>query len=172
MYFIWTGYDSFFRINSTTGMVTLLRALDYETTELYLLDVVARDADDNTATTTLTVRVKNINDVPPQWVEDTPTFYISSEYTPGAVIGIVRATDPEQGSNSIEYSILPTNDFFLFSVHPSTGAVTSPTQFVDGVSSTSFELDVVAQDNGSPSLTSTTLRVQVWGHRAENPCEE
>ena len=63
----------YFRINSNTGLIQTARSLDRETVSVFSLVVAARDSDGNIGTTTLQIRLIDVND-------EAPVFLQSSYY--------------------------------------------------------------------------------------------
>jgi len=56
-----------FRVDSSQGYITLIKTLDYETTQAYVLEIQAKDGGDvpKVATSTVSVAVSDVNDNEP-----------------------------------------------------------------------------------------------------------
>jgi len=116
-----------FSINSATGEIRLAAALDRETAAVHEVLVVAADRSPDSpmsGTTSLTVRVEDINDNPPAFVP--PADYrvrLLEDLPVGTVVGTVLAVDPDAGNNgAVRYSIVDGSDGY-FTVDRVTGVV-------------------------------------------------
>ena len=90
-----------FRIHSSTGVITLVRTLDYETTQTYNLVIRAQTSVGGTVTGTIQQRV-NVGDVNEVPAFDTAcarsgscTFTISEGLSMNTFVGTIRASDPD-----------------------------------------------------------------------------
>ncbi|XP_017844659.1 cadherin-23 [Drosophila busckii] len=107
------------------GILRLERELDYETKSLYQLRVLAIDRANqgpvNTGTAAILIKVKDIEDQPPEFVEVQAVARIPEDAPVGTKVLRVRAIDGDRGiNNPIAYS-LDGND--LFDIDPHTGVV-------------------------------------------------
>jgi hypothetical protein len=115
-----------FRIEERTGTIRVRRQLDRENTDLYNLDVIAKDGSESHVSDRITVRIKidDVNDNAPvfqrniYYVND--SMYeesISENVTPPRLVLIVQATDKDKGRNkAIKYSISSGNNDEWFSM--------------------------------------------------------
>ena len=71
-------------------MIRLVRDLDFERKNLYQLRVLARDRSNqgkvNTGTAALLIKVRDIEDQPPEFVSVTPVIRISEDTKAGSAI--------------------------------------------------------------------------------------
>ena len=151
--------SSMFHYDATREAIVNSVALDYSTEPLHLLLVTARDRGGLVGTTRVLVGVNNINNHAPAFVQETmPTAsslpLVISESTPVlTVVWTVKATDEDNATHD-------TVSFFLeggegdFSVDSLTGeiSVSSP---LDYETRQTYNLQVSAQDTGSPQRTAT-----------------
>ena len=96
--------DNAFAIDASTGTITLIKALDYETATTRTLEITATDggntdASTNKNTATITINVENINDNMPVFVFDGNGVYnkvtIPETIAPGEVVKWIQATDAD-----------------------------------------------------------------------------
>ncbi|XP_043655694.1 cadherin-23 [Drosophila teissieri] len=107
------------------GILRLQKELDYERKSLYQLRVLAIDRANqgpiNTGTAAILVKVKDLEDQPPEFVEVQAVARIAEDAPVGTKVLRVRAIDGDRGiNNPIAYS-LEAND--LFDIDPHTGIV-------------------------------------------------
>ena len=155
------GVDNF-RMDPSTGVITLVRSLDYEATQSYALAVTVSDGVfDNSAQ--LTVNVLDENDNQPM-IETANALMIEEEMDENATVGQVRATDGDSGLNGqIEFSIISNIGGGLFAINTSTGMIYT-TAVLDREVLANMNLFappesqqmlvVQAEDQGMPSLFS------------------
>ncbi|BFF92829.1 cadherin-23 [Drosophila madeirensis] len=112
------------------GVLRLQRELDYESKSLYQLRVLAIDRANqgpvNTGTAAILIKVKDIEDQPPEFVEVQAVARIAEDAPVGTRVLRVRAIDGDRGiNNPIAYS-LEAND--LFDIDRHTGIVHTLTE--------------------------------------------
>ncbi|XP_053210328.1 cadherin-23-like [Panonychus citri] len=110
------------------GVISLVGDLDYERRSLYQLKILAIDraieGDRHTATATLLVRVEDAEDNPPIFTFVPSVTRIPENLAPGSEVLRVIAVDGDRGvNNAVTYRII-RGGRGLFSINPSTGAVT------------------------------------------------
>ncbi|GFR97539.1 cadherin-related tumor suppressor-like [Elysia marginata] len=113
-------------------------------------------------TGTVTLFVKDVNDHSPVFESSGPYLArVTENQAPGTVVVTVSATDMDQGDNSqIIYSLEDSIDH-RFTVHPTSGKVTTTVQ-LDRELEASYDLVVFATDQGIPPRSaSVELRVIV-----------
>uniref|UniRef100_A0A182ISV2 Cadherin domain-containing protein n=1 Tax=Anopheles atroparvus TaxID=41427 RepID=A0A182ISV2_ANOAO len=92
------------------GVVRLARALDYERQHFYHINVLAVDraiqGRINTGTAALLVRVKDVEDQPPEFLVTQPVVRIAEDAPVGSEVMRVKAVDGDRGiNNRIRYGI-------------------------------------------------------------------
>ena len=143
-----------FAIDSSTGIVTLVQSVDYESnTRMYTLDVLATDGNMRTSSAILVVSVTPINEFSPVPV---PEFRTQITLSPVDYIGVdlfdFRAEDEDDGVDGmVEYNIY--NDEHLFTIDRTSGMVRNLGSLTDG---TSVTVIIGAYDLGTPLRSSNT----------------
>ncbi|XP_046805505.1 cadherin-23 [Lucilia cuprina] len=109
--------------NQGKGILSLMGSLDYETKALYQLRVLAVDRANqgpvNTGTAAILIKVKDIEDQPPEFVKVQPVARIPEDAPVGTKVLRVLCVDGDRGiNNPIAYE-LETNE--LFGIERNTG---------------------------------------------------
>ncbi|GAB0089240.1 Cadherin-related tumor suppressor [Sergentomyia squamirostris] len=156
-YALISGDDNKFSLETDTGILRLRDSLDREIKDVYKLIVRVTDGVQYTETT-VTIQVTDTNDNPPIFEEAAYSFDIPENAPRGYQVGIIAASDPDLGANSmLSYTVISDWANDVFSLNPQTGVFTL-TARLDYEEVQHYILVVQAQDNGHPSL-STTLTV-------------
>ncbi|XP_063975231.1 cadherin-23 isoform X2 [Diachasmimorpha longicaudata] len=136
------GDNDLFSISTVNGkgVIRLVGELDYEKKYLYQLRILAVDraisGKVNTGTTTIIVKVQDVEDQPPEFIAMTPVARISENANIGTSVLHVRAIDGDKGiNNRVSYSITE-GPRHLFDIDSTSGVV-----FTRG------QLDREAEDN-------------------------
>ncbi|KAF7653185.1 hypothetical protein LDENG_00085920 [Lucifuga dentata] len=104
--------QQYFSVDPQTGILrTAVPDMDRETQDQYLVVLQAKDMGGHlgglSGTTTVTVRLSDVNDNPPRFTQSTWSFSVSELAIPGAEIGRISATDADLSENAkLEYTIL------------------------------------------------------------------
>ncbi|KAL8194388.1 UNVERIFIED_CONTAM: hypothetical protein K2H54_016568 [Gekko kuhli] len=153
------------------------RPLDRERTPGYNITITATDQGTPPLSTqkTISLLISDINDNSPTFEKSFYTIYISENNPSGASVFTVKALDPDVDKNSrITYSILHSNIEELpissyISINSETGALYAQRSF-DYEQFREFQLQVKAQDGGSPPLSSNvTVRVFIMDRNDNSP---
>ncbi|XP_012995009.3 uncharacterized protein LOC105021421 isoform X1 [Esox lucius] len=115
--------QQFFSVDPQTGILrTAVPDMDRETQDQYLVVLQAKDMGGHlgglSGTTTVTVRLSDVNDNPPRFTQSMWSFSVSELAVLGAEVGRISATDADLGDNAkLEYTILEgeTGDTFNIS---------------------------------------------------------
>lgn len=155
--------------NQGKGVLRLERELDYERKSLYQLRILAIDRANqgpvNTGTAAILVKVKDLEDQPPEFVEVQAVARIAEDAPVGTRVLRVRAIDGDRGiNNPIAYS-LEAND--LFDINPHTGVVHTLTELdreeqsdqVNGAHILRITATELSKTNSQ--VASTTVRTEV-----------
>ncbi|XP_062986039.1 protocadherin gamma-B5-like, partial [Elgaria multicarinata webbii] len=151
--------------------------LDRERTPEYNITITATDKGTPPLSThkTISIQISDINDNPPTFGTSSYTAYFPENNPSGASIFHVKASDPDLERNAqITYSILKSNieDLPLssyISINSETGSLYAQRSF-DYEQFREFQIQVKAQDGGSPPLSSSaTVRVCVLDRNDNTP---
>ncbi|XP_004440068.1 PREDICTED: protocadherin-15 isoform X5 [Ceratotherium simum simum] len=149
-----------FNLSETTGILTLGKALDRESTDRYILIVTASDGrPDGTSTATVNVVVTDVNDNAPVFDPYLPRNLSVVEEEANAFVGQVRATDPDAGINGqVHYSLGNFHNLFRIT---SNGSIYTAVKLNREVRDY-YELVVVATDGAvHPRHSTLTLAIKV-----------
>ena len=147
-----------FDIGRATGMITLVRTLDYETTASYNLRIQASDGARST-NATLNVTVLDENEFAPVFQGET-AFSVEEERPNRTLVGTVRATDADGDpmNNQVTYSFTQSSSFFT--IDSNTGVITTMAvlnrETLTQIFTPDLRLGVTARDSASPSRQTTT----------------
>ncbi|MCJ8739590.1 hypothetical protein PDJAM_G00048940 [Pangasius djambal] len=143
-----------FTVNSVTGQITATGLIDREEQAFYQLKVIARGGD-VTGEALVNITVKDLNDNAPHFLHPVEHVSAVENWKTGHHIFQAKAFDPDEGPNGmIEYS-LQQNPKGLFHIHEKHGLITltGPLE----VSTSSYQVEVLASDRGVPRRTSTLI---------------
>lgn len=115
-----------FKVESDSGIVTLLKPLDREEKATYNLSVKAIDQGTPQLfqTTNLIVLILDVNDNPPEFTYKLYFATVSETEVIGTEIARVLATSKDTGINAdIFYSIVGGNEHKKFQIHSKTGTL-------------------------------------------------
>lgn len=116
-----------FHIDSHTGLISLVRALDYEQFQQHKLLVRAVDGGmpPLSSDVVVTVDVTDLNDNPPLFEQQVYEARISEHAAHGHFVMCVKACDADRSDlDRLEYSILSGNDHKSFVIDGETGIIT------------------------------------------------
>ncbi|XP_061588772.1 uncharacterized protein LOC133452993 [Cololabis saira] len=114
--------QQYFSVDPQTGILrTAVPDMDRETQDQYLVVLQAKDMGGHlgglSGTTTVTVKLSDVNDNPPHFVKKSWSFSVSELAIPGAEIGRISATDADLGENAkLGYSILELDSGDIFNI--------------------------------------------------------
>ncbi|XP_031202766.1 protocadherin-15 isoform X4 [Mastomys coucha] len=149
-----------FNLSETTGILSLGKALDRESTDRYILIVTASDGrPDGTSTATVNIVVTDVNDNAPVFDPYLPRNLSVVEEEANAFVGQVRATDPDAGINGqVHYSLGNFNNLFRIT---SNGSIYTAVK-LNREARDHYELVVVATDGAvHPRHSTLTLYIKV-----------
>ncbi|XP_060109784.1 protocadherin gamma-B1-like [Heteronotia binoei] len=151
--------------------------LDREKNSEYNIAIIAIDKGVPPLSTKkiVSVKISDINDNFPTFEKSSYTIYVPENNPSGTSVFTVKALDPDMNQNSqITYSILQSNIKELpissyISINSETGALYAQRSF-DYEQFREFQLQVKAQDGGSPPLSSNvTVRVFIMDRNDNSP---
>ena len=149
--------DTRFHLEATTGELTLLQALDFETQRQYELTVQAQSHSVSTlrAQTTVSIQVANENDNAPTFTRTQTTVSIPESATAGEHVLTASAEDLDTGSlGHVTYHLSSSDPVVMdtFMLNRLTGEVTTTIAF-DHSLREEYNFTIVAEDGGAPPLT-------------------
>ncbi|XP_054840716.1 protocadherin gamma-B1-like isoform X3 [Eublepharis macularius] len=169
-----------FQIVSTSNNYYKLRtdgSLDRESIPEYNITIIATDKGTPSLSThkTISLSISDINDNPPAFEKVYYIAHVPENNPSGSSIFRLKAADPDLDSNSkVIYSILKSNieDMPLssyVSINSETGMIYAQRSF-DYEQFREFQLQVKAQDGGSPPLSSNiTVKVFILDQNDNSP---
>nr|XP_033796923.1 protocadherin-23 isoform X2 [Geotrypetes seraphini] len=155
-----------FGIHSSTGWIFLRRPLDYETKNVYSVQVRASSTRQN-GITSVTVNVLDENDNSPTFTYELYFFRVEESFAPQGVVGTVTAFDSDSGRNGqLSYFLL--SDGKYFNINSQTGEIIDWVA-LDREKQTHHQLTVLVTDNGTPRHSSTTSVYILVSDLNDNP---
>ena len=159
------GGDNLFRIDSTTGVLSLKSNLDREQKAQHVLNVIARDnavpSERLSTNATVIISIEDDNDNVPAFTKRIYYIDVREDVKSGSsferpLIGSVRAIDRDVGNNALlKYSIIGGNTGSAFTVDQNSGNIYLQ-QGLDREQQDSYKLILRAQDMGNPPKSNTT----------------
>ena len=152
----------FFDIDSKTGDLYIAQHLDRESMPQVSITVAAKSADFNgnfiSSTSTVNIVLIDVNDNPPQFLNEPISFSISEDVGNNVTVGSLEVTDNDEGINSAigDFSIL--NEISIFAIDSQSGAITVINNVaIDRETKNVFSLTVLVHDLGNPQLNTSTV---------------
>ncbi|XP_070769930.1 protocadherin alpha-8-like [Enoplosus armatus] len=157
-------YD-IFELDNLSGQIKLKGALDFEESEIYKLDVESSDKGTPPLTSRcrVIVKIKDVNDNPPEIEVTSLSNTVSEDSKPGTIISLISVTDKDAGVNGkiisriteeVPFELKPSYKENTYSV------VTKG--FLDREEVSQYEITIQATDCGEPPLsTFKTLSIQI-----------
>ncbi|XP_022522918.2 protocadherin-23 [Astyanax mexicanus] len=158
-----------FSVDPRSGVISTSLTLDHESTAYTLLTLQALTGSLPVySTTQVNITITDTNDNPPVFPKTSDYITISHNTPPGTILFLAHAHDADSGENGrIHYSLRPQSE--VFSIHPQLGMLTL-NGYISRDANRRYRLSVVAEDEGSPSLSSSlNLVVEL---DSSNPAEE
>lgn len=154
-----------FQIHPKSGIISILRSLDFDTIQEYRLNITAKDLGfkSKEATATLTIILTDINDNAPQFNQTQYVAYLSENSPVNSFIYKVKAIDNDSPKNAvIKYRINNGEMASLFHVDVNTGEIYSREVF-DYEEKSEYKLQIVAENPGSLMRNKTDIVVHITG---------
>lgn len=153
-----------FTVEPTSGTITVSGPLDREMVDMYRFEVVATDRGNPPLETLVPIRVTILdsNDNRPLFSQQRYETQLAENTALSHSVITVSATDADVGSNGrITYSLVPGDAGGSFHVNSTTGEVVTAGS-IDREEQGSYQLEVVATDQGFPPLSSrATLAINI-----------
>ncbi|OCT87882.1 hypothetical protein XELAEV_18021585mg [Xenopus laevis] len=152
-----SSFGNFYKIITTSS-------LDREKTPHHNITIQAKDKGSPPLSSLKTIRldVLDINDNPPEFEKSSYVAYVTENNQPGASIYSIQAIDKDTEENGkVVYSITnnKTEEFLsisYISINPATGVIYALQSF-DYEQDREFHIQIMAKDNGSPSLNKSAI---------------
>jgi hypothetical protein len=170
VYTLVSGGAGLFDINSTTGQIFLTAAgagataFDFERgTRVYNLTVRVTDASSVSATTSVLVRVNDVNEVPTALPINTT---LNENREAGSQVAVLNGTDPEQ--DDMRYFLGTEPDAAAFTIQVGTAnLIVTNASLLDFERKRVLSFTYTARDTGRPGSTSNALtsapgNVTIW----------
>nr|XP_029518058.1 protocadherin Fat 4 [Oncorhynchus nerka] len=156
-----------FTVSSATGQIKASSQIDREEQPFYQLKVIARGGE-VTGEALVNITVKDLNDNAPHFIHATEHVSAVENWRTGHLIFQAKAADPDEGTNGMVVYSLKQNPKGLFHIHEKHGLITltGPLE----LTTSSYQVEVLASDMGVPLLTSTLiLTVSVYDVNDNSP---
>ncbi|XP_062856682.1 protocadherin Fat 2 [Trichomycterus rosablanca] len=154
---------TYFNINSKTGVISTLSALDREQKPEHIIEVIVSDngAPALRSTATVVIQVLDENDNRPQFSHKLLQVKLIEQLDTAQPQEVYRmiARDDDEGPNGMITYTLDDNKEGQFEIHSETGVVTARGEFRSGNYSI---LTIKATDHGSPPKTSKSRLDVEW----------
>ncbi|CAL1539050.1 unnamed protein product [Lymnaea stagnalis] len=157
-YSITTGnINDDFRIDPSSGNITVGKFLDRERTDTYPLTVTAVNQNNASVSGTLTITISDINDNNPEFSQNVYVFYVENNVASGTSVGTVAVTDRDAGDNaSVTLTLTSQSPSDAFTL---SGSTLSTTVVMAYPSVRYYRMVVVATDKGSPPRSTSCVVV-------------
>ena len=146
-----------FKINKTSGFISVAESLDRELQNRFVLTVLAKNRGsilgNDTDEAQVIIQVQDGND-PPQFRKSEYQAIVSENVAVGTTVITVSAVDKDvrPRNSQFSYSIMQGNDDSAFEIDPHSGSIRT-VKSLDRESVETYLLTVAATDNGSPPQT-------------------
>ncbi|XP_075318484.1 protocadherin-23 [Odontesthes bonariensis] len=161
--------QSLFSVHPKSGLISNIKPLDHESQPYALLVLQSyTDTSPVYSTTQVNITIADLNDNAPVFPKSSDAITVSQNTLPGTVLFIAHAHDYDSGANGRVQYYLKSSKNGLFIVDHNLGTVTLNQSLQVGHQH-SYSLEIVAEDKGDPSLSSTlTLSVNIDQTTAED----
>ncbi|XP_019482771.1 PREDICTED: protocadherin Fat 2 [Hipposideros armiger] len=159
--------DGVFSLDRNTGVLKLRKAMDYESTKWYQIDLMAHCPHNDTYLVSLVsvnIQVKDVNDNRPLFEADPYKAVLTENMPVGTTVIQVTANDQDTGNDGHVSYRLPvdpdSNIHELFAIDSETGWITT-LQELDCETHQTYHFYVVAYDHGRTIQLSSQVLVEV-----------
>ena len=162
-----------FSLETSTGRIILVNSLDRETIPQYEFEVRAVDGGNRASTATVIIKVDDVNEYSPVFINSSFTITISEDITTGIPFTSLIAEDQDAASNAvIKYDLADESLKRIFCLDKQTGEISicSKTQgnrcrfpeVIDYERTNEYKVGIIAYDQGIPGRYSNgTLTVHI-----------
>lgn len=161
-YNISSGAGGVFSINSTTGVITTSSALDYETSSLYTINIIAYDGGSKQAITTVIINIQGVNEFTPSFIpNNTYQLSLAEDITIGHDVIVLSASDADGGSQGVvTYAIVSGDTYGNFVLDRLSGRM-ELRKVLDYETASTIVLSITATDDDSSSPKTATATVTI-----------
>ncbi|XP_058918449.1 protocadherin Fat 2 [Kogia breviceps] len=159
--------DGIFSLDQNTGVLKVRKAMDYESTKWYQIDLMAHCPHNDTylgSLVSVNIQVKDVNDNRPVFEADPYKAVLTENMPVGTSVIQVTANDQDTGNDGQVSYRLPvdpgSNIHELFAIDSETGWITT-LQELDCETSQIYHFYVVAYDHGQTIQLSSQVLVEV-----------
>ncbi|XP_063269938.1 protocadherin gamma-A10-like [Prinia subflava] len=146
-----------FQLDTKTGLITLLRSLDFEDGDCYELEVQAHDSGALFDTAKLVLTVTDVNDNVPEISVRSALSEISEDASAGTVVALLHVRDKDSGANGeVRCSLDGGVPFRLEKSFDDYYRVVTSKE-LDREQVSEYNVTVRAADGGSPALQSSAV---------------
>ncbi|NXX37811.1 PCDGA protein, partial [Tricholaema leucomelas] len=146
-----------FHLDSETGVITLVRNLDFEEGDSYELEVQAHDGGSLFDTVKVTISVTDVNDNVPKLTVSSALSEISEDAPQGTVVALLHVQDRDSGANGEVRCSLDAGVPFRMEKSFEDYYRVVTTRQLDREEVSEYNVTVRAADGGSPQLWSSTV---------------
>ncbi|XP_042325607.1 protocadherin-23 [Sceloporus undulatus] len=164
------GYETF-QINSKTGEITTVIALDRETQEFFTIKVLVQDSGTPilSSITSVIFRVLDENDHTPKFLLPNYEIQIMENQEPSTIMTVLAVDKDAFDNGTVQYQIIGGNVRGYFALHKTSGDLFT-TCSLDREVDSNFTLVIECFDLGSPPRSSVThLQITVLDENDNSP---
>ncbi|XP_068273270.1 protocadherin gamma-A5-like isoform X2 [Nyctibius grandis] len=145
------------QLDAETGVITLMRSLDFEEGDSYELEVQAEDGGGLFDTAKIVITVTDVNDNAPELIVTSQLSSVSEDAPSGTVVALLHVQDRDSGPNGeVRCSLDGAVPFRLRSSRGSYYSVVTARE-LDREEVSEYNVTVRAVDGGSPALWSSAV---------------
>ncbi|XP_023559794.1 protocadherin gamma-A5 isoform X11 [Octodon degus] len=141
-----------FLLDSNLGEISTVKALDYEESTFYLMEVVAQDGGALLASTKVLVTVQDMNDNAPEVILTSLSSSVSEDCLPGTIIALFSVHDSDSGKNGEMSCSIPKNLPFKLEKSVDNYYHLLTTRALDREETSYYNITVTVIDSGTPPL--------------------
>ncbi|XP_043928818.1 protocadherin-9 [Protopterus annectens] len=152
-----------FTMNTTTGLITVQRALDREETSIHKVTVLASDGSSTPARATVTINVTDVNDNSPnidlRYIISpiNGTVYLSEKDPVNTKIALITVSDKDTDMNGKVICFIEKDVPFHLKAVYDNQFLLETSSMLDYEGTKEYTFKIVASDSGKPSLNQTAL---------------
>uniref|UniRef100_A0A8B9UJR3 Cadherin domain-containing protein n=1 Tax=Anas zonorhyncha TaxID=75864 RepID=A0A8B9UJR3_9AVES len=144
-------------LDPETGLIRLVRSLDFEEVDSYEMEAQVQDGGGLFDTATISISVTDVNDNEPELTVSSALSEISEDAPSGTVVALLHVQDRDSGANGeVRCSLVGDVPFRLRSSVGSYYSVVTARE-LDREEVSEYNVTVWASDGGSPSLRSSAV---------------